>query len=215
MFASSGSAEVEFVEAPWAAARLWQAISFGVISGGLLWTLGLARAHGGAVAAAMLAAVFLAAGWNPALLLAVALAAAGVACRVAERRQATPAVPIRLGIAGTTALTAVAIAVAWWGWLSGNSGHAAVSMTGALAGSTALWWARATSTGPGLAAAFGLAAIGWWLGLLGPGDGFLPVVGAAAALPIVRSIRPVPRREVFLASLVAAGIAGALVALLP
>lgn len=213
---------MDFVETPWMAARLWQAAAFGGITGLLLWTVGLARGHGGLTSAAALIAVFTAAGWGPALLLAVALGAAGVACRVAGVGDGPPAVPVRLGVGGVAALAGMAIVVTWAGWWRGDSAVAATAFVGAVAGGTAVWWHRALPGGTGdlahpaaLTAASGLAAAAWWLGLLGPGDGILPVIGAALAVPVSRSIRGGPRREILLGSVLAALIARLLVALLP
>lgn len=215
---------MDFAGAPWVAARLWQAVVFGSISGALLWTIGLTRAHGGLAAAAALAVTLLAGGWGPALLLVVSLVTAGAACRLAGARETPPVVPVRLGAASVAAITAVAVAVVWLARLWGGAAYASVALTGALAGALATWWhlalspateRRPAADAAALAIAFLLASSSWSLGLLGPGDGILPVVGAAVALPVARRIRRGPRRESLVGALLAAAVAVLLALLLP
>lgn len=208
------------------ASRLWEALAFGLIVGGLLWTLGLARFHGSAAAAAAMIAMFLPGGWGGALLLGAGLLASGIASRIAGARSPDPGVPVRLGAAGVVAIGGIAIAAAWSGLMGMPAGYAAAMSAGALAGSGAAWWRRAVAARPAdrssapavgcaLTAAFVTGALAWELGVVGPGDGILPFAGATIALALVSRFRLGLRRELVATGTLAASGTLLLMALLP
>ena len=210
-------------------ARAVPGITFGVAGGGLLWLLGLGHRRAAPVAALLLTATFIAAGWGLTLLIALQLMIAGIGGRLSAAGT-RPGAQDTLGLAGITALCAVGslsgIALAYWlaagcgaavgavvTWttemLGKVSGHEHDSPTVRTIGIGATGLAATIIGGGSLA----IAAL--WLRVLGAGEPALAGVGSLFGAALARRAGRTRSGRLATAALVAGASTALLAALLP
>ncbi len=210
-------------------ARAVPGITFGVAVGGLLWLLGLGRQRAAPVAALLLTATFVAAGWGLTLLVALQLTLVGIGGRLSAAGARPDATDI-LGLAGVTSLCAVGslsgVALAYW----------LAAGCGAAVGAAATWTAEMFGKASGLehdspaARTIGIGATGLvaaiigsgslaiatlWLRVLGPGEPALAGVGSLFGVALARRAGRTRSGRLATAALVAGASTALLAALLP
>ncbi len=210
-------------------ARAVPGITFGVAVGGLLWLLGLGRRRAAPIAALLLTATFIAAGWGLTLLIALQLTLAGVGGRLSAAGT-RPDAPDILGLAGVTALCAVGsmsgTALAYW--LAAGCGAAvgaAATWTTEMLGKTSgrehdSPAVRSIGIGAtGLVAAIisggSLVIAALWLRVLGAGEPALAGVGSLFGVALARRAGRTRSGRLATAALVAGTSTAFLAALLP
>ena len=214
-------------------ARVLPAVLFGLATGGLLWLVGLVRKRAALACALALAAAFLPARWDGAILVTAQFVVTAIACRALRT-------DFRFRVRDVIALSTAAV-LASWGLLTGFwPVYWFAAMTGALAGTAAMLSARVASerfsgaplrllslrpakrggvNGPGvvtgLVVATVLVGIASRLGVLGPGEPGLVLASAAIGAVAADTLRGGAPGLVLLSGFTAGLSAVGLVAFLP